>query len=172
MALPSLFRRGRDREVPARTDNDPVTALREEMDRLFDDFGRSLAPVWAGEGPAFGGLGWPARAFSPSIEVEETESEVRVTAELPGLEEKDFELDLEGDLLVLRGEKRQASQDREGGWTRSERVYGRFERRLPLPCEVEAEQAKAEFRQGVLNVTLPKTREARERRVRIPIEAS
>jgi HSP20 family protein len=110
--------------------------------------------------------------FTPSVEVEETENEVRVTAELPGLEEKDFELGLEGGVLTLRGEQRHESEDRKGGWSRSERVYGRFERHVPLPCEVESERARAEFRKGVLTVTLPKTPEARERRVRIPVQAS
>lgn len=164
MALPSLFRRERGREVPIRRESDPVTALRQEMDRLFEDFGRSVGlSDWSGE--AWG-------TFSPAVDVDETENEVRITAELPGLEEKDVDLRLEGDFLSLRGEKRQEHEEERAGWYHTERSYGRFERRIPLPCEVQSDAAKAEFRKGVLRVTLPKSPEARRRRIQIPVRAS
>jgi len=166
MALPSLFRRERGREVPIRRESDPVTALRSEMDRLFEDFGRSFgleSPLWAGE--AWG-------VFSPSVDVHETDDEVRVTAELPGLEEKDFELSLESDRLVLRGEKKREHEEGSGESYRLERSYGRFERHVPLPCEVQPDDARATFRQGLLSVTLPKAPDARRRRVRIPVRGS
>jgi len=166
MALPSLFRRERGREVPIRREVDPVAALRSEMNRLFEDFGRTAGLDW----PAWAGEGWGV--FQPSMDVEDREDEVRVTAELPGLEEKDFELFLDGESLTLRGEKKHETESREEGWFRSERVYGSFERRVPLPCEVESDAAKAGFRKGVLTVTLPKTEASRRRRVRIPILAS
>lgn len=166
MALPSLFRRGRGREVPIRRESDPVAALRQEMDRVFEDFGRSFGLDW----PAWGGESWAS--FSPSVDVDETDAEVRVTAELPGVEEKDFELSLEGDVLTLRGEKQREHEEERGGWYRSERSYGRFERHVPLPSEVQADQARAEFRKGVLTVTLPKSPEARRRRIPIPVGAS
>lgn len=169
MALPSLFRRGRGSEVPIRRETDlgdPMAALRNEMDRLFDDFGRSFGfadwPAWSG-----GGL-----AFAPSIDVQEDDERVEVTAELPGLEEKDFELSLDREVLTLRGEKKRESEEERSGWHRTERAYGAFERRIPLPCEVEADRAKAEFRKGVLHVTLPKAEDARRRRVQIPVNAS
>lgn len=167
MALPSLFRRQRGQEVPVRRETDPMAALRSEMDRLFDDFGRSFG---LGEWPA-----WPASpiaAFAPSVDVDEHDDEVRITAELPGLDEKDFELSLDRDALTLRGEKRREHEEEREGRYHTERVYGTFERRIPLPCEVEADRTKAEFRKGVLHVTLPKAADARRRRVQIPVKAS
>ncbi len=159
MALPSLFRSGRDRDLPAR--REPFEAFQREMNRLFEDFWRD---PWI---PSR--LGGEAE-FWPRMDVEETDGEVRVTAELPGLEEKDFELTLEGDRLTIRGEKRAEREDRRRGW--QECSYGSFERTLVLPCEVEAEKASAEYEQGVLRVRLPKTETARERARRIPVEAS
>lgn len=161
MALPSLFRRERGREMAIRRESDPVTALRHERARLFEDFGRSFGFDW----PAWSGEGW--RGFSPSVEVDETDTEVRVTAELPGLEEKNFGLSLDGDILTLRGEKKREHEKERGGWYRSERSCGRFERHIPLPCALKAEDAKAEFRKGVLRVTLPKPPEEQRRSVRI-----
>jgi len=167
MALPSLFRRQRGREVPVRRETDPMAALRNEMDRLFDDFGRSFAGFGLAEG-------WPAAgaAFAPSVDVDENDDALRITAELPGLDEKDLELSLDRDVLTLRGEKRREHEEEREGRYHSERVYGSFERRLPLPCEVEADGARAEFRKGVLHVTLPKAADARRRRVQIPVNAS
>lgn len=162
MALPSVLRRGRNRDVPVRRSEDPFWSLQNEVNRLFEDF-------WHGSGFGLPFLAEPSR-FHPSIDVAETESEVRVTAELPGLEEKDFELTLEGDRLTIRGEKRAEREDRRRGW--QECSYGSFERTLVLPCEVEAEKASAEYEQGVLRVRLPKTETARERARRIPVEAS
>lgn len=136
----------------------PFFTLRREMDRLFEDalrgFGvSSFAP----------GNGWP------HVEVVDRDSEVRVIAELPGLEEKDVEIRVEDDVLVLRGEKRNEFEDAERQY--SERSYGRFERHIALPTEVDDERANATFRNGVLRVTLPKTERARQQAKRIPISA-
>jgi HSP20 family protein len=92
---------------------------------------------------------------------------VRITAELPGLEEKDVELRVEDGILMLRGEKRTEFDDAETQY--SERSYGRFERHIALPAEVDDERANATFRNGVLTVTLPKTERARPHGKRIPI---
>ncbi|HEX8527114.1 Hsp20/alpha crystallin family protein [Allosphingosinicella sp.] len=129
------------------------------MDRLFDDFFRS---------PMSGsGLGRPAMGW-PSLEVSEADGEVRVTAELPGLGEKDVELTVNDGMLTLRGEKKSESQDKDRGW--SERFYGRFERRIALPDGVDEEGCKADFRDGILTVTMPKSEQAQRSR-RIPINA-
>lgn len=135
----------------------PFLTLRREMDRLFDD--------------AFRGFGFSgfdqSRLPWPQVEVVDRDKEVRVTAELPGLEDKDVELRVEDDVLVLRGEKRTEFDDVEQRY--SERFYGRFERRIALPAEVDDERASATFRNGVLTVTLPKTERARQQTKRIPI---
>ena len=137
----------------------PFMSLRREMDRLFDDFFHSPMPgLSLGRGLA----AWP------SVEVNETETEIRITAEVPGMAEKDVELLLEDGVLTLRGEKKSETQDKDRGY--SERYYGRFERRIALPSGVDEENAKADFRDGVLTVRLPKSAEA-ERGRRIPINA-
>lgn len=107
------------------------------------------------------GLGWP------SVEVVETEQGLRVSAELPGLDEKDVELTIEDGVLTLRGEKRAETTDKERGYT--ERSYGRFERSLALPFAVEEDKADASFQNGVLSVTLPRSAKAPERGRRIAI---
>ena len=139
----------------------PIVSLRREMDRLFDDLFRgSLPALGFGEGRGLGG--WP------SLELSETDREVRITAEVPGMTEKDIELLLDDGMLTLRGEKRSESEDKDRGY--SERYYGRFERRIALPSGVDQQAAAAEFKNGVLTVTLPKSAEA-ERGRRIPINA-
>lgn len=150
--------------APARQDEphheaalSPFFTLRREMDRLFDDAFRGFGLSAFGES----GLSWP------QVEVVDRDKEVRVTAELPGLEEKDVELRVEDNVLILRGEKRTEFDDAERQY--SERSYGRFERRLSLPAEVDDERANATFRNGVLTVTLPKTERARQQTKRIPI---
>lgn len=154
-------RQGGTSPVAYRADDNPLTGFRREVDRLFDDFFRgSLPSLGSGLGRGLGA--WP------SVELSETDREIRVTAEVPGLSEKDVEL-LTGDgVLTLRGEKKSETEDRDRGY--SERYYGRFERRIALPSNVDVEAAKATFRDGVLTVTLPKSAEA-ERGRRIPINA-
>jgi len=122
------------------------------MNRLFDDiFGDFGTPLWG------------ASRSWPQIEVEDTDAAYRVTAELPGLEEKDVEVLVQDGVLTLRGEKR---QDRARAF--SERVYGRFERRLALDG-VDEDQVKASFRNGLLTITAPKSAHGRASVKRIPI---
>jgi HSP20 family protein len=135
-------------------------SLHREMNRLFDDVFRGF------DLPAFGGFG---RAFDwPRVELNETEREIRVTAELPGLEEKDVEVLIEEGVLTLRGEKKCETKDLERGY--SERSYGRFERRIGLPRGLEQDKANAAFRNGVLTVTLPRSADAVDNVRRIPID--
>lgn len=124
----------------------PFTQLRREMDRLFDDFFRT--PMLGGA-PASGWPGWP------SLEVKDSENQVTVTAELPGMNDKDVELSVYNGVLTLRGEKKSEHEDKDEGW--SERFYGRFERSVALPMGADEEQCQAEFRDGVLTVRIPKS---------------
>ena len=101
------------------------------------------------------------------MDLAETDKEVTVTADLPGMEEKDVELVLQDGLLTLRGEKRSETEDQDRQF--SERYYGRFERRIPLDVEVQADKAEARFKNGVLTVTLPKNPEAQSKAKRISI---
>lgn len=103
--------------------------------------------------------------FVPRIDVVEREAEYVVTAELPGLEEKDFQLEVHRNLLTISGEKRVEQEAERKGWRWSERAYGRFERSVQLPAEVTADSASASFKNGVLTVTLPKAESARVRHI-------
>lgn len=137
----------------------PLLSLHREMNRLFDNAFRGFD--LAGFGPG------RQMMSGPTLEVSETDHEIRITAELPGLEEKDVELLMEDGVLILRGEKKAEMEDKDRGY--SERAYGRFERRIALPPNVDEQAAEASFRNGVLTIRLPKSAETNERARRIPI---
>ena len=148
-------------QVPSvfRNDESPFLALHREMNRLFDDAFRSFdTPALFGRMPSW-----------PSVEVSDTDNEVRVTAELPGLDENDVEVLLEDGGLTIRGEKKAEFEDKARQF--SERFYGRFERRIPLGFQAEQDKVNAAFKNGVLTVTVPKTAEALKHTKRIPINA-
>jgi HSP20 family protein len=140
---------------------DPILSLHRSVDRLFDEALRGFdAPSMFGRMAADNGL-WP------SVEFSETDKEIRVAAELPGLEENDVEVLLEDGVLTLRGEKKLETEDQDRQF--SERYYGRFERRLALDREVDEDKVAANFKNGVLTVTLPKTETAQANAKRIAI---
>lgn len=144
-------------------DRSPFLSLHREVNRLFDDVFRSFD----GRLPAFGSLSSFGPSW-PSVEIAETDKEIKVTAEIPGLEEKDIEVLLNEGVLTLKGEKRSETDDKDRQF--SERFYGRFERRIPLGFEVEDDKVSADFRNGVLSVTLPKTERAQAKARRIAIK--
>jgi HSP20 family protein len=145
-----------------RDEDDPFMTLHREMNRLFDDVFRSfdMAPLGS-----LGGIG--RMAGWPHVEVAETDKDVRISAELPGLEEKDVEVLMGDGVLTIRGEKKSAIEDTERAF--SERSYGRFERRIPLAWDVEEDKIDASFRNGVLTVTLPKSAESKPNVKRIAV---
>jgi HSP20 family protein len=143
-----------------RPETSPFLTLHREMNRLFDD-------AFQGFGPGLGLSEFSRSGFSwPQVEVNDLDKEVRVTAELPGLEDKDVDIQIEDGVLCLRGEKHSDLQDKERGY--SERSYGRFERRIGLPAEIDEDGANATFKNGVLTITIPKTSRTRDVK-RIPI---
>ena len=163
MALKDLIPWNRERSVDVtRRSEDPFSSLHREMNRLFEDFARGFDLT-----PAFG-FGY--EGFAPRIDVRETDDTVLVEAEMPGLDEKDFELTLNQSTLTLRGEKRREHEEK-GSAYRYERSYGSFERTIPLPCEVDADKVKATYRNGVLNVTLPKSESVRANVRRIEVKS-
>lgn len=146
------------------SDRDPFLSLHREVNRLFDDVFRgfdSSLPAF-GRASSFGGGGWP------SVEISDGEKEVKVTAEVPGLDEKDIEVLLDDGVLTLKGEKRSQSEDQNRQF--SERYYGRFERHIPLGYEIEEDKIDARFKNGVLTVMLPKTAKAQSQAKRIEIK--
>jgi HSP20 family protein len=142
-----------------RDEGDPFMTLHREMNRLFDDVfrGFDMAP--------FGGVS--RMASWPHVEVVDNDKDVRISAELPGLEDKDVEVLIGDGVLTIRGEKKSAIEDKERAF--SERTYGRFERRIPLAWEVEEDKIEASFKNGVLTVTLPKSAESRSEVKRIAV---
>lgn len=150
----------RERSLATRSDfTSPVVNLHREVNRLFDDVFRSFdgSRLWGGRGA------WP------SVDVEETDNEYQVTAELPGLEERDVEVLLQDGLLTVRGEKKLETESRNRSY--SERFYGRFERQIALDRDVDESAVKATFRNGVLTVKVPKNARGMERTKRIPINS-
>lgn len=146
--------------IPVRsTTVDPFFAVQREVNRIFDDLWRGFATPL---GPA-ASTGWPA------IEVYETDDEIRVTAELPGLREQDVELVLDDHALTLKGERRAENGGEADGFVFSERFFGRFHRVIPLAVAVDRERVEATMREGALTVVLPKSDPARQRSKRIPI---
>ena len=147
---------------------DPFARMEQDMHRLL----RGFWPMerfsgWPGSEGAF-----PAR-FAPTVDVVEKDNEYRVTAELPGMQEDDVDVSISNGVLSLRGEKKEEKRDEgDGGRYYTERSYGEFERNLPLPDDVDEEGADASFRDGVLTITLPKSKEAEKKRKKLEVKSS
>lgn len=146
--------------------------LREDITNALSRWmlGRDRKDEWEG-----GGDRWlPSTLLSggPLIDTEETEDEVVVLAELPGFDKDDFKLELTENRLVLRGEKKQAREERNQGYYYSERSFGAFARSITLPCEIIPEEAKAKYKNGFLRITLPKSERAKVKRVKIRVHGS
>jgi len=159
--LPTVWRRS---ETPLRrAEEHPFLALHREMDRMFDDFSRGFDLS-----PFDGGRSWGA--FTPSVDVREDEKEVTVKAELPGMEEKDIEVNLADNGLTIKGEKKAEKEEKgKDNWYRETR-YGAFHRFIPLPEGLDREKVDARFKNGVLTVTLPRLEEAKSKKIAVKTE--
>ena len=147
-----------------RDEGDPFMTLHREMNRLFDDVfrGFDMAP--------FGSLSGAGRTIGwPQVEVSETDKDLRISAELPGMDEKDVEVLMQDRVLTIRGEKKSEVEDKERSF--SERYYGRFERRIPLGQDVDEDKIEAAFKNGVLMITVPRTAQAASQIKRIAINS-
>ncbi len=147
-------------------EGDPFLDLRSQVNRMFDEFFErpfGMSPFFSDANV----LG----EFTPRIDVNETEKEITVIAELPGMEPEDIEISLDRNALTIRGEKR--SEDKEKGkrFMRVERSYGSFQRVINLPIEVDEDKVEASYKRGLLTITLPKSKSAREISKRIAIKA-
>jgi HSP20 family protein len=144
-------------------ETDPFLQMRREMNRLFDD--------------AFGGFGLPSvfgpalrQMPAPKIDVSETDNEIQVTAEIPGIDQNDVEVLLEDDRLIIRGEKKEEREDKDRNYHVRERVQGAFSRTLPLPFAPEPNQVKAQFKNGVMTITIPKPQDVKQQQHRIEVQ--
>ena len=142
---------------------EPLSRLRNEVDRLFDDF-----PV---RFPAFTfGPGMPLP--TPAVEMTETAKTYKINIEVPGMDAADIEVSIEDDMLVISGEKKEEREEKEEGYSFSERSYGAFERRIGLPAAAVTDGIKAKVRKGVLQITLPKNAKAGKARRKVAVEAA
>lgn len=134
--------------------NNPFDLLHQEINDLFDSFS-----PWGG---------W-SRQATTGLELTETDDEIRVKVELPGMDEKDIEVTLDENTLVVRGEHKEESEKKKRKIHISQMSYGSCHRSIQMPTEVDAAKAKAKFKHGVLTLTFPKTKRAKEARHRIPV---
>ena len=134
-----------------------LDTFRKEIDRLFERF-LSWSPF---EGEV------AEVSWFPSVDVSETGKEVIVQAELPGMDPKEIDVSISGDVLTIKGEKKREEEHKDENYHRIERSYGAFARTIQLPTEVDADKAKAVYKDGVLKLTLPKTKQEATKKIEI-----
>jgi len=139
-------------------------AIQNEMNRLFDHFFSDPLDIIP--------MSSRLPEFSPRVDVSETEKEIKVVAELPGMDEKDIQVTLERDALILSGEKKNEIEEKGKSFHRIERSFGSFQRVIPLETEVEADKVEAEFKKGVLTIVLPRPASAAKQTQKINIKTS
>ncbi|CDX53225.1 Hsp20/alpha crystallin family protein [Mesorhizobium sp. M2C.T.Ca.TU.002.02.1.1] len=168
-----------EKAAPAspRSDNwtTPFESLRREVDRLFDDFHPfdfrlpSSRSFFGRHLPAFHDAAWPV---APAMDLVEKANGFEITAELPGIDEKNVDIKLANNVLTIKGEKNEEKEEKEKDYYLSERRYGSFQRSFQLPDGVDADKIDASFAKGVLTVKLPKTAEARKAEKKITVKAA
>lgn len=162
MNIKDLVRFGK-KDLPVKREEDnPYSMLRRDIDTLFDSFFRSFDTEFFGNGTG---------VFSPKTDIRESEKTIRITIELPGMDEKDIEVSLTRDMLTIKGEKKEAQEDRGKDFYRLERSYGFFSRTVPLPVEVDGNKIEAYCKKGVLTITLPKSEKAVSETKKIAVRA-
>lgn len=154
--------KGKQRDDALDPGASPLGYFRSEMDRLFDRF---LGDPWGLAREGLGMAGW-----APSVDVSETDDEITVRAEVPGVDAKDIEISLTGQVLTISGEKKETTETKDESYYRSERRFGSFKRSLQLPAGIDAEKVTAEHRNGVLMIHLKKRESAVPKR--IPVKAA
>jgi len=142
--------------------------LQNEVNRLFEGYNGSPSETRSNSAmtPHAG------RMWSPSVDVAENENEIVLHAELPGLKQEDIDIELTGDTLTLRGERKFENEDRRSNLVRVERSYGRFQRSFTLGIPVQGDKVTASYRDGILEVHLPKSEETKPRKVQVTVSGS
>lgn len=165
MAIRDLIpTRKSEKSVPVRRDEwaNPFMSLQKEINRMFDSFFDDFTPArWFGGG---------RDTYLPSIDVKETDKEVKIVAELPGMEANDVDISLSENVLTIRGEKKEEKEEKDGNYYHRECSFGRFHREIPLPAEVKQDNVNAEFKQGVLKIRIPKKPEAERKAKKIDVK--
>ena len=143
---------------------DMFSNLHREIDRVFDDFTHGARWPLTGFGDGNGKM-------APRINVAETDQEIEVTAEMPGVEEKEIDVSLTDDMLTIKAEKKSETEKTEKDYKLMERSYGSYERTMRLPCAVETKKVSADFKNGVLTIKLPKSPEVKAKTQKIAVKA-
>ncbi len=152
--LPSIFTGASER--------DPFRALQRQIDQVFSDFSRDVPS-----------LGWPRNgSLGLAVDVAETDKTMEITADLPGVDEKDISVTLAGDVLTIKAEKKTEKEEKGKDYRLSERSYGMFERSMELPFKLESSKVDAKFDKGVLKVTLNKPADVQTLTQKIPVKAA
>jgi HSP20 family protein len=141
--------------------------MERDMERMFENFlGRRIRPLWPERW-------WPAAGLeisAPAVDVYEERDDVVVKAELPGIEKENIDVNVSDRFLSIKAEKKKEEEVKEKDYFRSERSYGSFVRTLELPREVQTDKIKAAFKNGVLEIRLPKTEEAKKKEIKVKVE--
>jgi HSP20 family protein len=138
---------------------DPFSVLRQEINDLFSSFSNFPSRGWSGE-------------LSPRLDVSETDQELDIDAELPGVDEKDIEVTLVGDTLTLRGERKNGQEEKGKNYHVSERRWGSFTRSLTLPFDAHPNDVDARFEKGVLHITIKKPASVAAKTAKIPVKSA
>jgi HSP20 family protein len=138
--------------------NDPFSTMRREMERLFGEFQGVRGGLYD--------IG-----FAPAVNMRQTDKGIEVTAELPGIDEKNVDVSLADNVLTIRGEKKEEREQNDSGWQVSERSFGTFVRNVSLPIEVDEDKVSAQFKNGVLTIVLPAAADAERKAKKIAVKS-
>lgn len=155
MTLKSLIPGGRGQSL-SRPDSNPFSVLQQEIDRLFDGFTRGLPNL-------------SSAGMMPSMDLSETDKEIEITTELPGLEEKDVQLNVTNNILTVRGEKKNEREEKDKNYHLVECSYGNFARSVELPSGVNLDDIKAVMSKGVLKITVPKPTSTQAKKIEVKV---
>lgn len=139
-----------------------LVSIQERMNRLFDE---TFGKTFRGEGEELARGIW-----SPAVDIYETDEHIVMKAELPGIDKKDVSIEVKDNMLVLKGERRFEKEIKEENYHRMERAYGSFQRSFTLPNIVEKDKVSAKYKDGILEITLPKIKEAKPKQIKVAVE--
>ncbi len=133
----------------------PLTRLRDQLDRMFDEPDFAVSDLFTG--------------WNPAVDIFEDKDKLTVKAELPGFKREDIDVSLHENSLILAGERKHEEEHKGGQFHRSERFYGRFQRSVPLPFAVDADKIDAWYREGILTITLPKSEKSKAKQIEVAV---
>jgi len=166
----TMAEKAKEKETKAVTPWRPFATLprwEREMDRMMEDFfGRRFRPLWPERWFGTEGL----EVSAPAVDLFEDKDDIVVKAEIPGMDKDNIEVNLTDHMLTIKGEKKKEEEVKKENYYRAERSYGSFVRTLELPKEVHADKVKATFKNGVLEVRLPKTEQAKAKEIKVKVD--